>query len=296
MKSFLVSLILSTTTAVALDHPKLNNPPFTFQEVMPVTVSPECQTIFLERKYSCGERCSRGLSNGTELVASIVGKEGFSSMLLLRNKKEKVIFASFRSSDGWDNWIYDFMMWKTRLRGWKNSKYPPKNIPSNVRIHYGLVKTYNLMRIPMLEAVNHEANLHKDYKIVFAGLSLGAAEALLAMVDFNDQFGFTDRIYAYTYGTPRIGNKYFNKYADKLLGQNTYRIASHGDPVLVMPAKWLGYYHIGRQFSFKTYGGADGKIRECSRNREGESPDCYHKTKESNPIRHYDYYRWAGKC
>ena len=139
-------------------------PPFSFQEMMPVSVSPECQQIFLNRSYNCGPRCSNGLSNNTRLVASVVGKAGFSSMLITRNDVQKVIVASFRSSDGWDNWIYDFMMWKSKLN-FKTRNI--KKIPRKARVHYGLLKTYLLMRDQMLNVMSREAEEYPGYKIVF---------------------------------------------------------------------------------------------------------------------------------
>ena len=263
---------------------------------MPVAVSPECPSIFSNKSYICSSRCQKGYSNNTELAAAIVGKEGFSSMLVLKNHAEKVLMASFRSSDGWDNWIYDSMMWKVNLRSWRTSKYPPKSIPSTARVHFGLVKTYNLMRIEFLDALRKEALRHPTYKIMFLGLSLGAAEALLAMADYQDQFGNSNNMFAYTYGTPRIYNKHFQQHVNSLSMNNIYRIASFGDPVTVMPAKWLGYYHVGRQFLMKTYDDGDSVLRECGRVGTNESPDCYHGVWQGNPLRHYDYYKWAGDC
>jgi hypothetical protein len=290
----LLLAILPAFIAAAKDDPYLP-----FQDVTKFAVVPECKQIFEQNRFTCGDRC-KGSANGTTLFAPIVGKEGFSSALVLVNHQLKTIFVSFRSSDGIDNWLVDAFVWFSKI-DWEKTKgdlvppfkFAPKSIPSSARIHAGLKRTYVLVRKEMIIETKKAAIAYPQYKIVFTGLSLGAAMAMAGAVDFYDQSGFGDRISVYTYGAARIGNQAWRDYVEKLpFAKRIYRINSYGDPVSYLPPKWFGYRHIGRQFNFKDF----GPIAECSLDKIGESPDCYHPVWKSNTKRHFDYYSWAGSC
>jgi hypothetical protein len=290
----LLLVSLPTIVSAANDDPYLS-----FQDVAKFAVVPECKQIFEQKTFGCGERCN-GAANGTTLFAPVVGKEGFSSALVLVNEQLKTIFVSYRSSDGWDNWVTDAFIWFTKI-DWANTKgdsqeplkFSPKSIPKDARIHAGLKQTYVLLRKDIIEATEKAAKLYPSFKIVFSGLSLGAAMAMAGAVDFYDQRGFGDRIYVYTYGMARIGNQAWRDHVEKLpFANRIYRINSYGDPVSYLPPKWLGYRHVGRQYNFKDF----GPIAECSRDSIGESTECYHPIWKTNTDRHFDYYDWAGSC
>jgi pimeloyl-ACP methyl ester carboxylesterase len=147
---------------------------------------------------------------------------------------------------------------------------------------------YVRIRERLLKATFNLIEQHPDYQIVFVGHSLGGALATLAAVDFQDRYGYGDRISIYTFGSPRVGNPGWARYVDSLpFGNRMYRIVHRGDPVAHLPPNFLGYEHSSQMYSILQ----NGEYIKCSmKPGTGESPDCLDDWFDLNPIRHTGYF------
>jgi predicted lipase len=72
-------------------------------------------------------------------------------------------------------------------------------------------------------------------KVRVTGHSLGAANAALCGFDLaSTGFVPSDRLYVYTYGEPRVGNKVFAQMFDKIV-PNAWRLVHYADLVPHLP-------------------------------------------------------------
>lgn len=84
--------------------------------------------------------------------------------------------------------------------------------------------------------------------VVFAGWGFaGALSALLAFRLARRGFEVED-LKAYTFESPRIGNRVFQEHYDRLLGDFTFRVvpATRPAPIVRFPPSALGFHHVGR--------------------------------------------------
>jgi hypothetical protein len=87
-------------------------------------------------------------------------------------------------------------------------------------------------------------------RILFCGHSLGAALALVAFGWWRDNFGPGNEL-LYNYGQPRVGNKQFADWIDKISGRNTvFRFIHPDDPVPRVPYRLGRYQHNKREEVF----------------------------------------------
>ena len=84
------------------------------------------------------------------------------------------------------------------------------------------------------------------------GHSMGAAMALLTAARLKVQGIPVQGIYAYA--APRVGNPDFCSRYDKALRHRTWRFMNDNDIVTRLPAKSMGYGHIGRLIFFDCHG------------------------------------------
>jgi hypothetical protein len=78
---------------------------------------------------------------------------------------------------------------------------------------------------------------------------LGGGLAFISFVDiFNDEL--FKNIHVVTYGSPRVGNKYWAEWFDKKTHGNSIRYSIKGDPVVVLPecfTRLCDYKHVGKK-------------------------------------------------
>lgn len=74
----------------------------------------------------------------------------------------------------------------------------------------------------------------KVENLFITGISLGGGLSILSYKDIHDANIFKS-IRVTTYGAPRVGNKEWASWFDKLTGGQTRRFIVSGDPVAVMP-------------------------------------------------------------
>ena len=77
------------------------------------------------------------------------------------------------------------------------------------------------------------------------GHSLGAALATLAAARLE----FETRVETsglYTFGSPRVGDGQFRRFAESRFGRRNFRFANYRDLVTRVPFEWMGYEHVGQ--------------------------------------------------
>ena len=71
--------------------------------------------------------------------------------------------------------------------------------------------------------------------------------ATLCAVDLQNK---GNKVSLYTYGSPRVGNEEFAKYANQKIEGLNYRISYINDPVTGVPPSSLGYLHTGQEIYY----------------------------------------------
>lgn len=105
------------------------------------------------------------------------------------------------------------------------------NIPSGILVHRGFYKSYIGIQRKIQDAVLELSVQYPTYQVVFTGHSLGGVMATLAAIDFADKPERSDKVWVYTYGQPRIGNKAFAEYLETLsIAKRIHRVTRSSDP------------------------------------------------------------------
>ncbi len=107
-----------------------------------------------------------------------------------------------------------------------------------VKVHYGFIQAYKSVR----DAVLNETKKTPYKRIICTGHSLGGALATLAALDI--EYNLPDKdISCYTFGSPKVGNKYFTESYNKRVPK-TFRFVNGSDTVPNIPPG--AYRHVGR--------------------------------------------------
>jgi len=105
------------------------------------------------------------------------------------------------------------------------------------RIHAGFYGAYGLVS----ERIKQKMPEVEHLPLYITGHSLGGALATLATQDL-EKSGFKDQIAAcYTYGSPRVGNVFF----DATIKSPIYRMINFIDIVTFVPLLAMGFIHVG---------------------------------------------------
>eukprot|EP00163_Fabomonas_tropica_P010841 TRINITY_DN2111_c0_g2_i2.p2 TRINITY_DN2111_c0_g2~~TRINITY_DN2111_c0_g2_i2.p2 ORF type:complete len:654 (-),score=182.80 TRINITY_DN2111_c0_g2_i2:2312-4273(-) len=153
--------------------------------------------------------------------------------------------------------------------GWESTKKVVKKVVTHIknwiapegkcgRIHRGFKKGWAAIRNQVHSTILTGRYVENGYKFVIAGHSQGGALATLAAVDFKERWP-SMKLAVYTFGSPRVGNKKFVKYYNRLVPHtlryvNRYRdgyCPGSGtapwkvDLVARIPPEFLGYRHVG---------------------------------------------------
>uniref|UniRef100_A0A7S1VT49 Fungal lipase-type domain-containing protein n=1 Tax=Grammatophora oceanica TaxID=210454 RepID=A0A7S1VT49_9STRA len=86
-----------------------------------------------------------------------------------------------------------------------------------------------------------------DYGVTITGHSQGAALATLfgAWLVGTNQLGEQQRVTAFPFGSPRVGNQDFKESVSSLQNYAVYRVVNEEDIVCRWPANFLNYEHVG---------------------------------------------------
>ncbi|KAI8897178.1 Alpha/Beta hydrolase protein [Globomyces pollinis-pini] len=251
--------------------------------------------------FNCGARCD-GAVAGTILKRSVINKRTEAAGYVGYNHKLKIVIASFRGSSNVQNWLNNIQVWISSVDDW--GVVTPalledgnKLVPSKAKVHAGFEKGYLSIRTEIQRCVQSLAVKYPTYKIIFTGHSLGGALATMAAADFVENFGvsYGDRISLYTYGQPRVGNREWAEYVQKLpFASRMYRIQHRRDIVVQFPAQVMKYVHSGHQYTLSE----DNKTtRACKTSGPaGESKACLKDDRRLLGIAtHTTYYNYKSK-
>tara|TARA_B100001093_G_scaffold306156_1_gene292194 strand:- start:148 stop:978 length:831 start_codon:yes stop_codon:yes gene_type:complete len=114
-------------------------------------------------------------------------------------------------------------------------------------VHWGFLRQFRTVddkiNIAIKEYINNKEIEDKDKNIIFCGHSLGGALSSLACVEFSQKYKDSKiPIHSITFGSPRVGSKYFAKLFNKNV-QTSYRFVNDNDPVPLMPTP-VRYSHV----------------------------------------------------
>jgi hypothetical protein len=137
----------------------------------------------------------------------------------------------------------------------------------DTRVHLGMLEYYNDIRMQVND-VAFRFPQSKNTRIVFTGFSMGAPLAVLAALDFVNNFGpaAASRVFLYVFGSPRIGNSAFCSLCKEWFGPRYWSMYLMGDPVGEFPARDKGYVTSGQVIMM-----CEGEDRE----RPGENAQAY---------------------
>lgn len=122
-------------------------------------------------------------------------------------------------------------------------------------VHRGFLRALNAVWDRVHQAITVFRD--QEQRVFLTGHSLGAALATLATARL--EFDTTCRTAGlYTFGSPRVGDRRFQRASDAQFGQRTFRFANYRDLVTRVPFEFLGYHHVGRVFFFD----ASGRLHE----------------------------------
>ncbi len=168
--------------------------------------------------------------SGVEWLRSGVGTEGY------YKKIDDTLYIHFVGTNDLKDAILDLLFMKRR--------YPYDNKESRIRIHSGFFIAYN--NVDIRNKIHLIVNRTESKKVFISGHSLGGAIAILCAVDLQYNFEELD-IQVITFGSPRVGNKYFVESYNRRV-PNTTRVCFKYDLVTMLPFKLCGYKHSGKKF------------------------------------------------
>lgn len=183
-----------------------------------------------------------------DVVHNVFGYTGvYDGTPILPTGRRRALVVAFRGtqSSSLKNWISDLRFVRLDL-DWPFA--PNGTNVTGVKVHSGFFRAYNHTALrpnvtasvaKMLAASEEPAELH------VTGHSLGAAIATVCAVDLALVFPKTP-VYLWTYGSPRVGNYMFAKYAVGVLQKST-RVTHAHDIVPSVPPTGLGFHHVARE-------------------------------------------------
>jgi hypothetical protein len=204
----------------------------------------------MDKNYNCGFHCE-GSAKGTVLDHAAVDPLSQSKGIVTHNDRLKTIIISYKGTKSFTEVLRNSKFW---------SVSPSWKTPPGVKIHSGFIQMYSSLRSSMTAPVLKLARKYPDYQIVFLGHSLGGALALIAATDFFENYGFEDRIFVYTFGKPRVGNREWAKYVNGMpFIDRVFRITTFGDLFVHLAPKMFGYSHEKNMYRLDK----DGKVYQC---------------------------------
>ena len=131
-------------------------------------------------------------------------------------KIDDTIYITFRGTSSLKDATVDLNISRYRIR-------------DRIKVHEGFYMQFKSVEIELTKRLVHT----QAQKIVFAGHSLGGALAQIAAAYYGEIFDFA-HVACHTFGSPRVGNKYFVEWFSKNVDENV-RVMNRRDPVPMIP-------------------------------------------------------------
>lgn len=156
----------------------------------------------------------------------------------------------------------------------------------NCYIHNGFNEMYSSVSTPFLNTYyTHLLNSNKN--IIISGHSLGGALSTLLFLELSLlQEINPNRMFLYTYGSPRVGNiDFVNYFYNNTLTKNSFRYVNNKDPIPHLPPA-IQYTHIHNEIWL-----LENNIISCSNKTLEEDINCsYSLYKALNVYDHMNYF------
>ncbi|KAI9503953.1 Alpha/Beta hydrolase protein [Coemansia spiralis] len=184
-------------------------------------------------EWDCEYACQYPGTEGT--IIEYNWNIGFppSAGYIARNPNSKTIITAFQGTEDQSQWLDNL---DVALKPW------PEAINGS-EVHTGFLHGYLDVRDDVVNELKTIASKYLDYSIALVGHSLGGARAALCLLDLSITTPeLLPRMYLYTQGQPRTGNKEFANAIDAL-SVPKYREVYEYDIVPRIPPTFLGYAH-----------------------------------------------------
>ena len=147
-------------------------------------------------------------------------------------KNNKIIVA-FRGTASITNWVNNIKFLKDPYINCKKCN-----------VHKGFYQSYKSIqkKVMLLVDVYRFANENAD--VIITGHSFGGALATLSAVELNQRGIKADLV---TFGSPRVGDNNFAKYANQIIKGRSLRVTYKDDIVTVIPPQAIGFKHVGQE-------------------------------------------------
>lgn len=195
----------------------------------------------------------------------------------------KSIYVVIRGSYSIRNWIDDFEIIQTSY-----ISYPE----CNCNVHIGFYNSALSIRNKTLETVKKLQNQFPLYSVVLTGHSYGASTVQMLGMELEKE---NIHVKIYNYGQPRIGNKEYADFSNKIITEY-WRTTHNKDIVPHVPPKNIVSYNYSHS-STEIYEDEIGILHQCSLT-DGEDKTCSNKYKlsETNTIDHEYYLGHRVSC
>ncbi|KAJ2828589.1 hypothetical protein IWW50_001307 [Coemansia erecta] len=152
---------------------------------------------------------------------------------IARNPSGRFIVVAFRGTGETSQWADNVNI----------VQVPWPDEISGSRVHAGFLRGYTSVQSDVLSKLKSLATQYPDYSIAIVGHSLGGARAALCFLDVSVKMPeLMPRVYMYTQGQPRTGNKNFADAIDALSAPK-YRGVYEYDVAPRLPPTIMGYHH-----------------------------------------------------
>jgi len=171
------------------------------------------------------------INDGAEKVFFFDGKTKGSACVqfFTAEYSDKIVFA-IRGSESLSDFMDDSFCWTKTFHDVKCPK---------ARVHAGFLKQYEAMRFSVMSSIYKVVWKKQIKNVVFTGHSLGGALATLCAAAVKTELPEL-HVSAYTFGSPRVGNKAFAEEFKKV--DYSVRYVNGGDVVTSLP--FWNYEHV----------------------------------------------------
>ena len=196
-------------------------------------------TYTKEEAYQCAVLASKAYENFKDgqqisdshiVLHTIVGHDTDTTLYLIHNTISNTLYISWRGTESMRDWLSDAAI----------SKVNAFDIVG-LNVHSGFYGCYKEVRTRLLASIRQYIENLNPKTIIVTGHSLGAALATLNAFDISITFKDVKNLQVYTFGSPRVGNKFFRTAYNSLV-PNTFRFIHAMDIVTRVPK--VGFNHV----------------------------------------------------